>query len=241
MFLLTAFHHNIAMKIYLVLLCFHIWIFQRGELWTGYADSGELCLWHTNHRRPFKRISLPSSSGVTCMIRVKDQVSFPICPRGFTSVSAGCTEHWMSTDLFEYEPFFRNMKYKGDKVMSTHSSEICLCCKREFKKLWLCTALYCPISPPFTTAMIPWCPLLPSGMGRLPWPEWCQNSGWRSGVGDGPRESQCSEGAARSFGHHPDPLLCRGSICPEWFCSTWWQDCHLDSRVERKKKEKEVI
>uniref|UniRef100_A0AAX7UJA6 UDENN domain-containing protein n=1 Tax=Astatotilapia calliptera TaxID=8154 RepID=A0AAX7UJA6_ASTCA len=35
----------------------------------------ELCLWHTNnHRHPFKIISLPGSSGVTCMIRVKDQI-----------------------------------------------------------------------------------------------------------------------------------------------------------------------
>nr|XP_040020179.1 DENN domain-containing protein 3-like [Gasterosteus aculeatus aculeatus] len=48
---------------------------ERGQLWTGCADSGELCLWHTdNHRRPSKRIPLPGSSGVTCMIRVKDQI-----------------------------------------------------------------------------------------------------------------------------------------------------------------------
>ncbi|XP_062421257.1 DENN domain-containing protein 3-like isoform X2 [Pungitius pungitius] len=48
---------------------------ERGQLWTGCADSGELCLWHTdNHRLPSERILLPGSSGVTCMIRVKDQI-----------------------------------------------------------------------------------------------------------------------------------------------------------------------
>ncbi|GAA6227072.1 DENN domain-containing protein 3-like isoform X2 [Lates japonicus] len=48
---------------------------ERGQLWTGCADSGELCLWHANNnRQPSKRISLPGSSGVTCMIRVKDQI-----------------------------------------------------------------------------------------------------------------------------------------------------------------------
>ncbi|XP_076009823.1 DENN domain-containing protein 3-like isoform X3 [Genypterus blacodes] len=52
-----------------------ILILERGEVWTGCADSGELCLWNiNNYRRPFKRISLPGSSGVTCMIRVKNQV-----------------------------------------------------------------------------------------------------------------------------------------------------------------------
>ncbi|XP_039973997.1 DENN domain-containing protein 3-like isoform X2 [Xiphias gladius] len=55
---------------------------EQGQLWTGCADSGELCLWHTNdHRHPSKRISLPGSSGVTCMIRVKDQIWVGCCGR----------------------------------------------------------------------------------------------------------------------------------------------------------------
>uniref|UniRef100_A0A3P8RL27 DENN domain containing 3 n=1 Tax=Amphiprion percula TaxID=161767 RepID=A0A3P8RL27_AMPPE len=50
---------------------------ERGQVWTGCADSVDLCLWQTNnHRHPPKRISLPGTSGVTCMIRVKDQVSY---------------------------------------------------------------------------------------------------------------------------------------------------------------------
>ncbi|XP_029927872.1 DENN domain-containing protein 3-like isoform X2 [Myripristis murdjan] len=50
-------------------------ILEQGQLWTGCADSGELCLWHIkDHSRPFKRISLPGTTGVTCMIRVKNQI-----------------------------------------------------------------------------------------------------------------------------------------------------------------------
>ncbi|XP_050932332.1 DENN domain-containing protein 3 isoform X2 [Lates calcarifer] len=56
---------------------------ERGQLWTGCADSGELCLWHANNnRQPSKRISLPGSSGVTCMIRVKDQIWVGCCSQG---------------------------------------------------------------------------------------------------------------------------------------------------------------
>nr|XP_020468528.1 DENN domain-containing protein 3-like [Monopterus albus] len=58
---------------------------ERGQVWTGCADSGELCLWQTdNHRHPYKRIPLQGSSGVTCMIRVKDQVW--VGCRGWSSV-----------------------------------------------------------------------------------------------------------------------------------------------------------
>ncbi|XP_041844425.1 DENN domain-containing protein 3-like isoform X2 [Melanotaenia boesemani] len=54
--------------------CFIV-IPERGQLWTGCSDSVELCLWHiNNHKHPFKKISLPGSSGITCMIRVKNQI-----------------------------------------------------------------------------------------------------------------------------------------------------------------------
>uniref|UniRef100_A0A7N8XHV0 DENN domain-containing protein 3-like n=1 Tax=Mastacembelus armatus TaxID=205130 RepID=A0A7N8XHV0_9TELE len=54
---------------------------SQGQVWAGCADSGELCLWYTNNHllHPSKRIILPSSSGVTCMIRVKGQVSWATC------------------------------------------------------------------------------------------------------------------------------------------------------------------
>ncbi|XP_047454775.1 DENN domain-containing protein 3-like isoform X2 [Mugil cephalus] len=62
-----------------VFSCFIV-IPERGQLWTGCAESSELCLWHIeNLRRPYKRIALPSSSGVTCMIRVKDQENGDMC------------------------------------------------------------------------------------------------------------------------------------------------------------------
>uniref|UniRef100_A0A3P9Q2C8 DENN domain containing 3 n=1 Tax=Poecilia reticulata TaxID=8081 RepID=A0A3P9Q2C8_POERE len=50
-------------------------VLQRGQVWTGCSDSVELCLWQTdNLKQSPKRISLPGTSGVTCMIRVKNQV-----------------------------------------------------------------------------------------------------------------------------------------------------------------------
>uniref|UniRef100_A0A3Q2DZ75 DENN domain containing 3 n=1 Tax=Cyprinodon variegatus TaxID=28743 RepID=A0A3Q2DZ75_CYPVA len=52
-----------------------ICLLQHGQVWTGCSDSVELCLWQTNNlKHPHKRISLPGTSGVTCMIRVKSQV-----------------------------------------------------------------------------------------------------------------------------------------------------------------------
>uniref|UniRef100_A0A7N6AAA9 UDENN domain-containing protein n=1 Tax=Anabas testudineus TaxID=64144 RepID=A0A7N6AAA9_ANATE len=54
---------------------FYMCLFQLGQLWMGCAKSGELCVWQTNnHYHPHKRISLPGSAGVSCMIRVKNQV-----------------------------------------------------------------------------------------------------------------------------------------------------------------------
>ncbi|XP_024122822.1 DENN domain-containing protein 3 [Oryzias melastigma] len=54
--------------------CFIV-IPERGQLWTGCADSADLFLWHiNNHKHPFKRISLPGISGITCMIQVKNQI-----------------------------------------------------------------------------------------------------------------------------------------------------------------------
>ncbi|KAM9310249.1 DENN domain-containing protein 3-like isoform 1-T2 [Pholidichthys leucotaenia] len=62
---------------------------ERGQVWTGCTDSMELCVWHTNdHRCPVKRIFLPSCSGVTCMIRVKNQIW--VGCRGWSSVGGHC-------------------------------------------------------------------------------------------------------------------------------------------------------
>ncbi|XP_072531434.1 DENN domain-containing protein 3 [Salminus brasiliensis] len=48
---------------------------ERDLLWTGCANAGELCVWHLSDlRKPFQRIQLPDCAGVTCMIRVKNQI-----------------------------------------------------------------------------------------------------------------------------------------------------------------------
>lgn len=57
-------------------VCVHF--FQRGQLWAGCTDSGQLFLWHTDHRCTSQRISLPGASGITCMIQVKNQVCLRI-------------------------------------------------------------------------------------------------------------------------------------------------------------------
>lgn len=48
---------------------------QREQLWTGCTNTGELCVWHLSDlKRPFQRIQLPDCRGVSCMIKVKNQV-----------------------------------------------------------------------------------------------------------------------------------------------------------------------
>lgn len=96
-------------------------------------------------------------------------------------------------------------------------------------------------NPHFSTATFPWRSLLPSDLGGLSWPEWCRRSVWqsaeKSGVGDGPREPHCGKRAAGPFRQHPDALLCWGSLRPEWLRAPWWQDRHLESRVENRGRE----
>ncbi|XP_012723130.2 DENN domain-containing protein 3 isoform X1 [Fundulus heteroclitus] len=68
--------------------CF-IAIPESGQVWTGCSDSVELCLWQTNNlKQPPKRIALPGSSGVTCMIRVKSQIW--VGCRGWSRVGGLC-------------------------------------------------------------------------------------------------------------------------------------------------------
>ncbi|XP_015225370.1 PREDICTED: DENN domain-containing protein 3-like [Cyprinodon variegatus] len=68
--------------------CFVV-IPEHGQVWTGCSDSVELCLWQTNNlKHPHKRISLPGTSGVTCMIRVKSQIW--VGCRGWSRVGGFC-------------------------------------------------------------------------------------------------------------------------------------------------------
>ncbi|XP_036929418.1 DENN domain-containing protein 3-like [Acanthopagrus latus] len=98
---------------------------ERGQVWTGCADSGELCLWDTNnYRRPTKRISLPGSSGVTCMIRVKDQIWVGCC--GQSSVGGQC-EGQLRGQVLVMDPETHAMS----KELQAHSDSIQTLCSVE--------------------------------------------------------------------------------------------------------------
>ncbi|XP_035285111.1 DENN domain-containing protein 3 isoform X2 [Anguilla anguilla] len=48
---------------------------ERDQLWTGCIDMAEVCVWNTRDlTKPFQRIPLQDCKGVTCMIRVKNQI-----------------------------------------------------------------------------------------------------------------------------------------------------------------------
>ncbi|CAB1446368.1 unnamed protein product [Pleuronectes platessa] len=98
---------------------------ERGQLWTGCADSGELCLWHMdNHRHPFKRIPLPGSSGVTCMIRVKDQIWVGCC--GQDPVGGQC-DGQMRSQVLVVNP----ESHTVTKELHAHSDNIQTLCSAE--------------------------------------------------------------------------------------------------------------
>uniref|UniRef100_A0A8C4EMC3 UDENN domain-containing protein n=1 Tax=Dicentrarchus labrax TaxID=13489 RepID=A0A8C4EMC3_DICLA len=106
---------------FLVFVC----LFQRGQLWTGCAESGELCLWHTNnHRHPSKRISLPGSSGVTCMIRVKDQIW--VGCRGRSGVGGQC-DGQLKSQVLVMDPESHTVA----KELQAHSDSIQTLCSAE--------------------------------------------------------------------------------------------------------------
>ncbi|XP_031609877.1 DENN domain-containing protein 3-like [Oreochromis aureus] len=102
-----------------------IYIPERGQLWTGCADSVELCLWHTNnHRHPFKIISLPGSSGVTCMIRVKDQIW--VGCRGRSDAEGQCNGQLSSQVLvvdIESHTVAKELQAHSDSIQTLCSAE----------------------------------------------------------------------------------------------------------------------
>ncbi|XP_070822891.1 DENN domain-containing protein 3-like [Chaetodon trifascialis] len=98
---------------------------ERGQLWTGCADSGELCLWHTNNdRQPSKRLSLPGSSGVTCMIRVKDQIW--VGCRGRSSVGGQCDSQ-LRNQVLVMDP----ESHTVSKELQAHSDSVQTLCSAE--------------------------------------------------------------------------------------------------------------
>uniref|UniRef100_UPI0037E7B832 DENN domain-containing protein 3-like isoform X2 n=1 Tax=Semicossyphus pulcher TaxID=241346 RepID=UPI0037E7B832 len=98
---------------------------ERGQLWTGCADSGELCLWHTNNRRhPLRRIALPGCSGVTCMIRVKDQIW--VGCRGCSGVGGQC-DGQLRSQVLVMDPESHTVA----KELQAHSDSIQTLCSAE--------------------------------------------------------------------------------------------------------------
>ncbi|XP_067282147.1 DENN domain-containing protein 3 isoform X3 [Pseudorasbora parva] len=48
---------------------------ESEQLWAGFADAGELCVWHCKDlSKPYIRIQLKDCAGVVCMIKVKNQI-----------------------------------------------------------------------------------------------------------------------------------------------------------------------
>uniref|UniRef100_A0A7N8XCV0 DENN domain-containing protein 3-like n=1 Tax=Mastacembelus armatus TaxID=205130 RepID=A0A7N8XCV0_9TELE len=99
---------------------------SQGQVWAGCADSGELCLWYTNNHllHPSKRIILPSSSGVTCMIRVKGQIWVGCC--GWSSVGGQCHGQ-LRSQVLVVDP----QSHTVTKELQAHSDSIQTLCSAE--------------------------------------------------------------------------------------------------------------
>ncbi|XP_041648482.1 DENN domain-containing protein 3-like isoform X2 [Cheilinus undulatus] len=104
--------------------CFVV-IQERGELWTGCADSGDLCLWQLNNpRHPTKRIWLPGCSGVTCMIPVKDKIW--VGCRGWSTVGGHC-DGQLRSQVLVMDPESQTVS----KELQAHSDSIQTLCSAE--------------------------------------------------------------------------------------------------------------
>ncbi|XP_026172851.1 DENN domain-containing protein 3-like isoform X3 [Mastacembelus armatus] len=109
---------------------------EQGQVWAGCADSGELCLWYTNNHllHPSKRIILPSSSGVTCMIRVKGQYYLSWMPSsqiwvgccGWSSVGGQCHGQ-LRSQVLVVDP----QSHTVTKELQAHSDSIQTLCSAE--------------------------------------------------------------------------------------------------------------
>uniref|UniRef100_A0A3Q1EI06 DENN domain containing 3 n=1 Tax=Acanthochromis polyacanthus TaxID=80966 RepID=A0A3Q1EI06_9TELE len=98
---------------------------ERGQVWTGCADSVHLCLWQTNnHRHPPKRIPLPGRSGITCMIRVKDQIWVGCCGR---SGVGGERDSQLRSQVLVVDP----QSHKVEKELQAHSDSVQTMCSAE--------------------------------------------------------------------------------------------------------------
>ncbi|XP_061771718.1 LOW QUALITY PROTEIN: DENN domain-containing protein 3-like [Nerophis ophidion] len=98
---------------------------EQGQLWTGLADSGDLYLWHTDGHEPsLEKISLTGCSGITCMIRVKDQIW--VGCRGRSGVGGQCSSQ-LRGQLVVVDP----QSHTVSKELQAHSDSIQTLCSAE--------------------------------------------------------------------------------------------------------------
>ncbi|KAI4893280.1 hypothetical protein NFI96_019679, partial [Prochilodus magdalenae] len=96
---------------------------KTGEIWTSFSDSGELCMWDlTDLTAPSNAIILPECSGVTCMIRVKDQI-WVGCHSGTPGPSSGSGKIFVLDS--EGHSVKKELQAHTDSVQALCSAEDC--------------------------------------------------------------------------------------------------------------------
>ncbi|XP_063041761.1 DENN domain-containing protein 3 isoform X2 [Engraulis encrasicolus] len=92
---------------------------QLEQLWTGCADSDELCVWHCRDlSKPFHRVQLQDCAGVLCMIKVKNQIWVGCRGRG-----AGQTRGKIYVVDTERHLVEKELAAHGDRVQALCSAE----------------------------------------------------------------------------------------------------------------------
>ncbi|KAK7886369.1 hypothetical protein WMY93_025990 [Mugilogobius chulae] len=96
---------------------------EQGQLWTGCADSGDLFVFSINSRRSSKKITLPGSSGVTCMIQVKNQIW--VGCRADSSGDHGDGQRWSQVLVLD------SQTHRVDKELQAHTDSTQTLCSAE--------------------------------------------------------------------------------------------------------------
>ncbi|KAL2080253.1 hypothetical protein ACEWY4_024046 [Coilia grayii] len=92
---------------------------ETEQLWTGCADTDELCVWHCRDlTKPFHRIQLQDCAGVLCMIKVKNQIW--VGCRGRSAGQARGKIYVVDTERHLVE---KELAAHGDRVQALCSAE----------------------------------------------------------------------------------------------------------------------
>ncbi|XP_051519043.1 DENN domain-containing protein 3-like [Myxocyprinus asiaticus] len=93
---------------------------ESEQLWAGFADAGELCVWHCRDlTRPINRIQLKDCAGVICMIKVKKQIWVGCRGRSSTGKARGKI-YVLNTDRYTVE---KELVAHADCVQTLCSAE----------------------------------------------------------------------------------------------------------------------